>query len=335
MAGRIAPVVLLALFLSVGLNTPQSTLLAQSGSDADQQIWSDFVSLLKDGRLGADHLRPAYTDPATMLRFLESMRDGASWPEWERRPEVYRIGPLIHFVIQLSERGTPNTYSFTFVTDGGQWFVQHFESIVVRLDRVGAPPVSTFPDLAEDKKTWMREENYWSQMIVLFRMMRAAAGPDAAFNMFRDGQGYLVQAKTWVPFLPPARAFILFSCWEQSRLHGNGVTLERLSDDEATVVLESIYFRLYRQTGHLRRQVPEDDYRRIFETIWRDRATAAGWDVQFVYDGTRCTWRFTKAAPKEAGARAWFGRPAADGSSPYPRNLMRGTAAGAGRLGAP
>jgi hypothetical protein len=300
MAERTMPVVLLVLFLSLSPNVPRSILLAQSGPDADQKIWSDFVLLLKDGKLGEDHLRPAYTDPATMARFLESMRSSASWPEWERTPEVHRVGPLIHFVIPLSENGTPNTYSFTFVTDGERWFLQHFESIVVRLDRVGPLPTSLFPDLAEDKKAWMREENYWSQMIVLFRLMRAAAGPDAAFNMFRDGPGYLVQAKTWVPLVTPARAFVLFSCWEQSRLHGNGVTLEQLTDNEARVSITSIYFRLYRQTGHLRQQITEDDYRRIFETIWRDRATAAGWNVQFAYDGTRCTLQLTKMPREDA-----------------------------------
>jgi hypothetical protein len=249
---------------------------------------------MKDGRIAEGHVRPAYTTKSTMLQFLEKMRAGASWPEWERQPEVYRIGSLVHFVIQLSEHGTPGTYSFTFLDEGGQWFLQHFESIVLRLDRVGTPPVSTFPDLSEDKKAWMRQENYWSQMVVLFHQMRAATGAEAAFNMFRDGQGYLVQAKTWVPFLPPARAFILYACWEQSRLQGNGVTLERLNSNEAVVSIDSIYLRLYRQTSHLRTLISEDDYRRIFETIWRDRAVAAAWTVQFSYEGTQCRLRFAE-----------------------------------------
>ena len=267
---------------------------AQSGPEADRKIWTEFVSLLKTGKLGEARLRPAYTNASTMLGFLETMRGRARWAEWESEPEIHRVGSHVHFVVQLSEGGEQGTYSFTFLTEGTQWFLQHFESIVLRLDQVGPMPVSTFADLPEDKKTWMRQENYWSQMVVLFRKMRAAAGPEAAFNMFKDGPGYAVQAKTWVPLLPAERAFILYSCWEQSRLQGNGVTLERLEDHEAVVVLDSLYFRLYRQTGHLRQIVTEEEYRRIFETIWRDRATAAGWDVQFAYDGTRCTLRFTR-----------------------------------------
>jgi hypothetical protein len=296
---RLVSFILLASFPGFGLNAPISARSAQGASDADQKIWAEFVSLLKDGKITERHVRPAYTPASTMLQFLDAMRGGARWTEWELTPEIYRAGSTVHFVIPLSEHGTPGTYSFTFVEQAGQWFLQHFESIVLRLDRVGQPPVSAFPDLPEDQKAWMRQENYWSQMMVLFRQMRAAAGPEAAFNMFRDGPGYLVQAKTWVPFLPPARSFILFSCWEQSRLHGNAVTLERLNDSEAVVSIDSIYLRLYRQTGHMRQLVSEDDYRRIFETIWRDRAAAAGWTVQFEYEGTRCRLRFTSPARDE------------------------------------
>jgi hypothetical protein len=118
--------------------------------------------------------------------------------------------------------------------------------------------------------------------------------------MFLDGPGYLVQAKTWVPLLAPARAFILFSCWEQSRLQGNAVTLEKLDDNEALVAMDSIFLRLYRQTSHRRELISEEDYWRIVETIWRDRATAAGWSVAFTYDGSRCNFRYSRK-PHEVG----------------------------------
>lgn len=292
----ITPFVLVASLVAFAMDGLPPAGVPQSSADADQRIWSEFAGLMKSGRLDERHLRPAYTTASTLREFLETMRATAAWSEWERKPEVHRVGSLVHFLVRLSERGVPGTYSFTFVTEDGRWYLQHFESIAIRLDQVGAPPVSTFPDLAEGKKAWMRQENYWSQMVVLFLRMRAAAGPQPAFDMFRDGPGYVVQAKTWVPFVPPERAFVLYLCWEQSRLHGNGVTLLRLSDTDAVVALDSIYFRLYRQTGHLRQQVSEGEYRRIFETIWRDRAAAAGWNVEFTYDGTRCTLRFDRTA---------------------------------------
>lgn len=300
MAFTLASVVLLAAVL--GAPAEPAVLHAsdqQAVSEADRRIWPEFVSLLRDGKVGEQHLRSAYTPNATLLEFLSSMRSGASWPEWEQRPEVYRVGELVHFVVRLSERGTPGTYSFTFLTENGRWFLQHFESIVLRLDRVGPLPVTSFPDIADDKKEWIREEHYWSKMVYFFRLVRKAAGDEAAFNMFRDGAGYAVSAKTWIPFVPPSRAFVLFACFDQSRLRGDKVTLERLDEHEARIVFDSIYFALYRRTGHLRRQVSEQDYRRIFETIWTDRAVAAGWSAEYACQGSKVVLRLTR--PGAAG----------------------------------
>lgn len=309
MAKAVRAVVIFAAIVSLsGFATGFAPPGLQGGNEQEQRLWSEFVQLLKTGKITEEHIRPEYTTKAIMLQFLSQMRASALWEEWERPPEVHRVGSHLHFITRLSENGTAGTYSFTFLEEGGRGFLQHFESIVVRLDKIGTLPASTFPDLPEDKKAWMRQENYWSQMIILFRQMRSAAGLDAAFNMFRDGPGYLVQAKTWVPFFPPAKAFILFLCWEQSRLHGNTVTLERLEDTEATVLTDFTYLRLYRQTGHMRRLISEEDYRRIFETIWRDRAQAAGWDIQFSYQDARCTFRFTSKAspPQNASGKGLF-----------------------------
>jgi hypothetical protein len=265
----------------------------QAPTAADRQIWPEFVSLLKAGTLDESRLKPAYVTPATLLGFLSNMRTSATWSEWERPPEIHRVGSLVHAVARLSEGTTTGTYSFTFTIENGRWFLQHFESIVIRLDQIGTLPVSVFPDISESQKAWMREENFWSTMVIEFLRKRATVG-DKAFEMFLDGQGYLVQAKTWVPLVNPARAFVLFSCWEQSRLHGSQVTLETLDDRGAVVTMDSIFLRLYRQTGHLRTRVTEEDYRRIFETVWRDRATAAGWDVSISYAYPRCTLRYTR-----------------------------------------
>ncbi len=291
-------VALLCLLVVPGAASPGQ----QEPSAADRRIWPEFVSLLKAGTLDESRLKPAYTKPATMLQFLNQMRASAKWAEWERAPETYRVGPLVHFVTRLSEGGAAGTYSFTFTTEGGRWFLEHFESIVIRLDQVGTPPVSAFPDISEGQKAWMRQENYWSTMVFLFRQKRETEG-DKAFNMFLDGPGYLVQAKTWVPMVPPARAYILFSCWEQSKLHGNEVTLQKLDDRESVVLIDSMYLRLYRQSGHMRELVSEGDYRRIFEVMWRDRARAAGWDVTFTYDGPRCTLHYTRTDREGTAAR--------------------------------
>lgn len=270
---------------------PPTVVAAQD----DAAIRREFVASLRAGRVTADAIRPIdEVTRQTWVQFLQTMRAGATWEEWERQPEVHRVGPLVHFLLPLTFDGRTTDFCFTFVREQEGWFFRHAESIVIRLDRLASPPTSTFPDLADDTKAWMRQENYWSQMVNLFRTIEAGPGRKAAFDMFLDGRGYLLQATSWVPFVEPSRAFILYACWEQSRLQGNSVTLERLSEHGAVVRLDPIFFRLYEETGHLRNLISRDDFRRIFETIWEDRASAAGWSVTFSYDQPHVTLRFTR-----------------------------------------
>jgi hypothetical protein len=77
-------------------------------------------------------------------------------------------------------------------------------------------------------------------------------------------------------------------------LIGNQVTLEKLTDNEALVRLKSIYFLLYKQISHLRDQISPDDYRRLFETIWQDRAEQADWHLTITYSGEECIFHFSR-----------------------------------------
>lgn len=77
-------------------------------------------------------------------------------------------------------------------------------------------------------------------------------------------------------------------------MRGNHVTLEKLDDNEATVRLASIYFELYKHTAHLKQQISYEDYRQIFETIWQDRASNAGWNLQMTYKEEECLFNFKK-----------------------------------------
>lgn len=56
--------------------------------------------------------------------------------------------------------------------------------------------------------------------------------------------------------------------------------------------MEPTYFKLYARTGHLRLQISSEEYRKLFETVWQDRAAAAGWNLQVEYNGQECTFRF-------------------------------------------
>ena len=260
----------------------------------DEQVWRDFVRELRGNQLAGDHLRPAYMTKPVMQQFLETMRAKADWREWETTPEVHRRGETVYYILPLTFDGRNQTFCFTFVTTREGWYLQHFESILLRLDELGPPPVSVFPDLEDTQKQWMREETAVSEQVRLFNWLVQEKGKQAALDWFRDGPGYAISAVTWVPLVPAHRSFILYLCWEQTRLRGGKATLERLEDSSAIVSLEPLYFRLYAETAHLRQQISKQDFRAIFDTVWHDRAAAAGWSLDMKCEETRCVLSFMR-----------------------------------------
>ena len=276
------------LFCSSGLSVAQ-----------DQQeirVWKQFVSALKEGRLTEEKIRPyeelhQLVPPAALLKYLSIMREKATWGEWETSPEIHRLDDTVHYLIPLTFDGRKNTFCFTFLLQGDQWYFRHMESITIRLDKIGTLPASKFPDVKEDQKVWIREERRMQAQTDLFNLLAKEKGKDYAFNWFRDGAGYFMEAKTWVPFVPPKRAFILYLCWEQSNLQGNSVILEKLEDGQALVKLEPVYLKLHGQTS-IQQKIGFDDYRKMFETQWQDRAFNAGWYLNIEYNSMQCTFRF-------------------------------------------
>ena len=262
----------------------------------DYQVWRDFVRDLHSDRLTEDHLRPLYVTKPIMQQFLQTMRAKADWREWEATPEVQHRDDTVYYILPLTFNDQKKTFCFTFVTSQGNWYLQHFESILLRLDKIASPPISVFPDVEDSQKQWMREENAVSEQVRLFNWLVQEKGRQAALDWFQDGRGYAVSAATWVPLVPVHRAFILYLCWEQARLRGSRVTLERLEDSSAVVSLEPIYFRLYAETGHLRQQISKEDFRAIFASVWHDRATAAGWSLDMKCEETRCVLSFIRPA---------------------------------------
>lgn len=251
------------------------------------QVWREFVSLLRSGAMTADRVRPHQEledSKQQLLGYIEISRQQALPSEWETDPEVIDRDSLLHYIISLTTNQQKVPYCFSFVTDNGQWYLRHVEAIFIRLDTLSSFPVTAFPDLDEGKKAWMREEVFWSFVVLnVYLPAERERGTEYALGLLYDGAGYFLAAKTWVPFEAPQRAFILYLCWEQVQLRGNGVTLVRLSDTEAIVELQSHFFAVYDIAGHLKPVIAEADYRKIFETIWQDRAQKAGWELAIKY----------------------------------------------------
>jgi hypothetical protein len=289
----------------------------QTDLQADLQFWQSFREALRSGRMADPEryrtLQPELRQP--MMGFLEELRKAANWEGEGPTPEVFHVGNQVHYLVPLTLRrgdstptaaptstpasapSTTSTFCFTLVLEGGQWYFEHFESIFIRLDKIGELPVSSFPDLPEERKAWMRDEFQTTKDVLLFAYLSQEKGKQFAFDWFKDGPGYAVQAQTWVPFVPLPRAFILYLCWDLSNQKREPVVLEKLSDEEARVRFAPRAFSLYRQTAQFKQRINIDDYRRLFETVWLDRAQSAGWDLHISYEKGECVFCFVKQIP--------------------------------------
>ena len=267
-----------------------------AASAPDSATWHEFVDLLRSQPFPAERVRPYQEElREPVLGFLRMMREQADWGEWSREPDAFRVDDRIHFVLPLTFGGQTASYCFSFIVEDGEWYFQHVEGIFLRLDELGPLPVSEFPDLPDTTKAWMRAELEVSRDVWLYNMLAAEKGREAALGWFRDGAGYALAARSWVPFVSPERAFVLYLCWEQANLRGNTLVLEALEEDEALVRFTPMYLLLYEKTGHLRQQITFDDYLGLFEFRWRDRAASAGWSIEFSYDGPECVMRLHRA----------------------------------------
>lgn len=236
------------------------------------------IDRIKPHDLLGDNFKPV------LLGYLDSIRIQASASDWTNTPEIIKTDNRIQFLIPFTTHGLPTDYCFSFIVIDNQWYFQHLESIFIRLDKTSPPPVSSFPDVSESQKAWAREEIYWSFIVQnMYLPISKEKGKEYALGLLKDGGGYFVAAKTWVPFVSPQKAFILYLCWEQANLRGNSVTLESISDTRATVILETMFIYLYNIAGHLKTRISFEDYKEIFETIWHDRAKSAGWGLDIKY----------------------------------------------------
>jgi len=271
-----------------------------ANSQDELKIWKEFVTALRNNEMTLERIRP-FNDAwkETLLGWLNMIKEKVPMKELEANPEFHRIDDKVHFILPLTYESRQVDYCFTFLTEGDKWYFHLLETIFIRLDKTPDPPTSEFPDIAEDRKEWDREELRVNKQVRFFNFLSEEKGKDFAFDWLCDGGGYFVASQARVPFVTPKKAFILYLCWEQANLRGNDVTLEKLNDDEAFVRMELIYFALYKAAAHLKEQISYEDYRQIFETIWQDRAEKAGWKLKITYEeeaykGEKCLFHFTK-----------------------------------------
>ena len=270
--------------------------ISNFANDQDElKIWKEFTTTLRNDQMTLEKIRP-FDDAwkETMLGWLKQIKEYVSPEELEAEPETFRVDNKVHFIIPLTFGESTREYCFSFLIEGSDWYFHQLEAIFIRLDKISSLPATQFPDMPEDWKNTHREETKITKQVRLFNFLSEEKGKDFALDWFKDGNGYFLAAQVRVPFFRPSKAFILYLCWEQANLIGNPVKLAKLEEKEAIVEIQSTYFHLYKAAAHLKEQISFEDYQKIFESIWHDRAEKAGWKLKINYEGEMCHFHFTR-----------------------------------------
>jgi hypothetical protein len=169
---------------------------ASAAGPDELRVWREFVAVPRAGPIPAVRVSPHREElRQPLLGFLATMSREADWKEWQRDPEVHRVGVQVHYLLPLTFRGGTATYRCSFITGTDDGRFQHLEAVTLRLDRIGPLPASRIPDLPEADKTRMREEQQVSRDVGWFKALAAEKGREAALAWLRDGAGYALAAR--------------------------------------------------------------------------------------------------------------------------------------------
>jgi hypothetical protein len=120
-------------------------------------------------------------------------------------------------------------------------------------------------------------------------------GVDEALSWFKDGAGEFLCAKSWVPYYKDPKAFIAFSAWIENRINKENISINEFPDSKCQLrFIGHLWFKVYNIASHIKTQISFDEYKMLFEYIWQDRATNAGWDISFQYIGEDTILSFIK-----------------------------------------
>lgn len=253
-----------------------------------EQIWTEFCSKMRHDKLEPDDF------VAEMQPFLSVFLCGSGA---EKRREKFLSAP--YKVLTGNEKQsvithcTDDDYRFDFVQAGNTWVLAFIECITLPVADIAPLPYADFKDLPE-KEPQIRSEKEISRLVFFYNRFKELQGKQKALEMFCDGQGESLCARSWVPFYSDRRSYIAYAAWMESRIHGEQV--EIIKFDEKCCCLrfrQHLWRRMYTMTGHIREMISYEEYMDIFEAIWRDRASANGWllEIRYYDEDTELTFR--------------------------------------------
>jgi hypothetical protein len=176
-------------------------------------------------------------------------------------------------------------YRFDFAVIDNKWKLIFLECITLPLNNINCFPYDLFISLPE-KESWIKAERNISRIVYFFCKLRKIINLDEALLWFNDGAGEFLCARSWVPFYNDSKSFILYCGWIENRINGENISIEMCTDEKCIIHFkEHLWFKVYHSSSHLNIQISFEEYKKLFESIWLDRAFHSGWEVEFTYDG--------------------------------------------------
>jgi hypothetical protein len=260
-----------------------------------EAIWQALQRKLVVGGWSESDVRPLMPG---MLSMLVTMLNRWSSPRQAdlQLYKIVQVGQTIHFLLR---RDKPDEkFCVSVQVEGDHWYMQHLESINIDFSEPSDTPcvAEDLPSLPEAQVAWIREEVAMTERVRLFAFLCASKTRQFALDWFKDGDGYALAARAWIPYFAPEVALVWYAAWSEWYLHRNPACIKMVGPQKATLCLtDPLHWHLYRQTGHLRSQISEADYEALFDVIWQDRARAAGWRLGILRAETSIDLCFTRS----------------------------------------
>ena len=251
-------------------------------------IWALFRIKLSDDALCDED----FTDETRHL--LKSFLSG---PDSSSRRAKFSSSPAQYFDTEAKAivllTCPDDHYRFDFIKNSEGYSLAFIECITLPISDIKAFPYDKFAPLC-DKETHIRCEKEISKIIWMYLKFKELLGRDEAIKVFMDGSGESIAARSWVPFYNDRLSYIAYAAWTENRITGEDIAITAFSDDKSVLLFRNhIWRRMYAVTGHLKTLIGYEEFIWIFEEIWRDRARASGWNVEFSYMGDDTSMTFT------------------------------------------
>jgi hypothetical protein len=222
------------------------------------QVWSEFIQKLRDGSFTEGDCKPIN---GICFGYFITRPD-----QEEFRKRILGSGPPTYeygedkLIFKLDE-GKKSVVRFDFVTEGSRWYLYFIDSLTIPIKAIDSLPFSEFPALEPWRESFGRTEDIISFKVKVYKRVAEDKGKEEALAWFKDGMSFRVCSSAWLPYFSPPKAFVLLVGWKDSRLYGENVIIEELSDGRSVILYKDhTWFKMYRVAAQFKSQITFDEY---------------------------------------------------------------------------